>query len=149
MDQRVVRRALGIWFSVACALAVAAGCSSQKTTPPSDGGTHVDAQADSGPGADATQPSACSSCEVTTHALTRGAPPDGTCTFTIGQVPPNPENVRVLAGLVALPQSDVDGWVYLPGMTSIELTGSCCDSIRDAGSPTLIMLFGCPSCPIP
>jgi hypothetical protein len=149
MDRRVVWSAWATLLSVCCALVVAAGCSSQKAAPGSDGGGNIDAQPDSGQGIDTTLPSSCESCSVTSHTLTQGAPPGDTCTFTIGQVPPVPADVLVRAGGLTIPESESNGWVYLPGMMSIALMGSSCDSIQDAGTTTLTMLFGCGSCPIP
>jgi hypothetical protein len=68
-------------------------------------------------------------------------------------IPPDPSNIRVRgtvdAVVVTVPEGDLDGWVYEPGFLSITLNGSSCRQVRDGTLTDLLVLFGCPLCPIP
>jgi hypothetical protein len=117
------------------------------------GGGQPDADVpDEGSSVDNRSVSSCGACDISAHPLTRlSAPTD--CTFEIGQLPPDPNNVRVRATMtsrvVIVPQNDPNGWVYDPGMLSVTLDGSSCQLVREGTFTNLDMLFGCPLCPIP
>jgi hypothetical protein len=126
-------------------------CSSQNSPQGPPGGSGGSAGSDAGSPVDG-YPSCNTNCGLTTHPLVRQSAPND-CTFEVGQIPPDPNNVRVRATMnaaaVTVPQDDLNGWVYEPGMLSITLEGSFCERVRDGTLTDLLMLFGCPLCPIP
>jgi hypothetical protein len=77
-------------------------------------------------------------------AITEAA---ASCTLTLGQPPPDPENVGVrVRGDERVPRdtTHTDGWDYGPGMTSIVLYGSYCGNVMSGTFTDLRALFGCP-----
>jgi hypothetical protein len=146
-ERRVMGWSAG-WSSVLCTLALAA-CSSMQVGLAPDSAVDADANATPADAGDTMAPASCNTqCSPVSVTLQRAAPPDD-CTFALGQVPPDPTNVRLRNGAMTIPQSETDGWVYEPGMMAITLTGSYCVSVRDGTITALTMLLGCPSCPIP
>jgi hypothetical protein len=68
-----------------------------------------------------------------------------TCTFTLGSVPPVPENIGVYGnpGMVKIDKSDTNGWSYGTGMRSIILNGAACDKIKSKEFTDVRTYFGC------
>jgi hypothetical protein len=70
---------------------------------------------------------------------------NASCSFTIG-VPPDPNNVGVRADGARIPKdlTHMNGWDYGPGMTSVVVFGSYCDSIMAGDYTSIQAIFGCP-----
>jgi hypothetical protein len=75
------------------------------------------------------------------------------CTFGLGQVPPDPSNIGVYSdpGMKKIPKdvTHVNGWDYGAGMKSIELFGAACDAVKAKTITNVQAIFGCPGQIIP
>jgi len=76
------------------------------------------------------------------------------CSFGLGQVPPDPTNVGVYANgntAMKIPKdpTHVNGWDYGAGMKSVVLYGAACDAVKAGTTKTIQAAFGCPGVPIP
>jgi hypothetical protein len=76
------------------------------------------------------------------------------CSFGLGQVPPDPTNVGVYANGqtgMKIPRdvNHVNGWDYGAGMKSIVLYGAACDAVKNKTTMTIQAIFGCPGVIIP
>lgn len=72
-----------------------------------------------------------------------------TCTFTLGAVPPVPNNIGVYGDGVKIPPSATDGWTYGTGMRSVILNGPTCDKVKAGTIKDVQTYFGCPGEVIP
>jgi hypothetical protein len=73
------------------------------------------------------------------------------CTFALGQVPPDPSNIAVNADGKRVPKdtTHMNGWDYGTGMRSVELFGTWCDQIKSKAIKNVQAIFGCPGVVIP
>jgi hypothetical protein len=72
------------------------------------------------------------------------------CTFTLASLPPDPNNVVVVADGNAVPKSMTptdNGWMYGAGMTSVTLTGTYCQQVMSNTIKDVEVLFGCGGIP--
>lgn len=68
------------------------------------------------------------------------------CSFVLGSMPPDPNNVVVLADGKIVPkdaQPSDNGWMYGTPMTSITLTGTYCQDVMNGVTTNVEALFGC------
>jgi hypothetical protein len=72
-----------------------------------------------------------------------------TCTFTLAQAPPSPDNLAVYLDKNLVPQSSTDGWSYGANSQTVVLNGSYCTQITSGTATTVEVLFGCPGGPSP
>jgi hypothetical protein len=72
-----------------------------------------------------------------------------TCTFSFTMPPPDPNNVAVKGDGVKIPENDVNGWTFEPGMRAITLKGTFCDQVMNQSIKVVQILFGCPGITIP
>lgn len=79
-----------------------------------------------------------------TDALGAIAGQVGSCSFTLSQSPPSPEDVAVRVDGNRVVRSDDEGWKYGPGQRSIELTGSFCERAKAGAFKDVKITFGCP-----
>jgi hypothetical protein len=70
------------------------------------------------------------------------------CSFTLSSVPPSPDDVAVNVNGVRVGRGN-DGWTYGAGMTSIDIHGATCDTLKSAMTSDVSIIFGCPNVPIP
>jgi hypothetical protein len=77
------------------------------------------------------------------------------CTFALGKVPPDPNNIVIEFNgdnTLRPPQdpNHVDGWDYTsPSDTTVQIYGSWCDNVTSGTYTTTEVLMGCPGQPIP
>ena len=76
------------------------------------------------------------------------------CSFALGQAPPDPNNIGVYGDgkpteKIAKDPSHTNGWDYGAGMKSIVLYGGACDNIKNKVYKTVQAIFGCPGMVIP
>ena len=76
------------------------------------------------------------------------------CTFALGKVPPEPNNVGVYADgdttkKIPRDTTHANGWDYGAGMMSIELFGTACDNVKNKTTKTIQAIYGCPGVSIP
>jgi len=72
------------------------------------------------------------------------------CTFQLMSLPPDPNNVVVLADGNVVPKATAptdSGWMYGAGMTSITLTGPLCQQVMSNTIKDVEVLFGCGGIP--
>ena len=66
------------------------------------------------------------------------------CTFTLADPPPDPNNVAVYENKQLVPKDSTNGWNFGTTTSTILLLGSYCDNLRVAETTTVQILFGCP-----
>jgi hypothetical protein len=66
------------------------------------------------------------------------------CSFNLGKVPPDPNNIAVLGDGKQIPKDPANGWSYGAGMTSIQLNGTACDNVKNKTVKNIQAIFGCP-----
>jgi hypothetical protein len=69
----------------------------------------------------------------------------GSCTFPLSPPPPAPQNVAVnVDGMrVAQDPTQMGGWNYGPGNTSIVFYGAACEALKSGASKDVQIIFGC------
>ncbi|HEY2902747.1 MAG TPA: vWA domain-containing protein [Polyangia bacterium] len=69
----------------------------------------------------------------------------GSCSFSLGSVPPDPTNVTVTANGTKIPKdtTHTNGWDYGTGQTSIQLFGQTCDDAKAGKLKDVQAIFGC------
>ena len=74
----------------------------------------------------------------------------GSCSFTLNDTPPDPNNIAVYVNKGKVDQGAIDGWTYDATSQAILLTGTYCDDIKAGKDTAVQILFGCPgSLPFP
>jgi hypothetical protein len=101
------------------------------------------------PAAGATKYYPVSSAAELVTVLTTIGSQIATCTFTLGAVPPVPNNIAVYGDGTKIPQSGTDGWSYGTGMRSIILNGATCEKVKSMQIKDVQTYFGCPGEIIP
>jgi hypothetical protein len=71
------------------------------------------------------------------------------CTFTMSEEPPDPNNVAVYLDGKLISNDPANGWSFGANTQTIVLNGSACDSIKSGAAKTVQVLFGCPDQPPP
>jgi hypothetical protein len=76
------------------------------------------------------------------------------CSFGLGQTPPDPSNIGVYANgqtSMRIPHdtTHANGWDYGTGMKSIVLYGPACDAVKAGTTKDIQAIFGCPGLIIP
>jgi hypothetical protein len=67
------------------------------------------------------------------------------CSYELAELPPEPDNVTVLADGQPVPRATGggDGWDYQPDESTITFTGSYCTGIQDGTISQVEFIFGC------
>ena len=75
----------------------------------------------------------------------------GSCSFSLGAVPPDPNNIAVVANGAKIPRdiTHTEGWDYGTGQTSVQLFGHFCDDAKAGNLKDAQAIFGCPGVVIP
>jgi hypothetical protein len=76
------------------------------------------------------------------------------CSFGLGQAPPDPTNVGVYADgdpkkKIPRDPTHTNGWDYGAGMRSVVLYGTACDNVKNMVTKTIQAIYGCPGLVIP
>jgi hypothetical protein len=71
------------------------------------------------------------------------------CTYSLGKVPPDPNNIGVYLDKKLVPREAVNGWTLAPGNATVIFSGNYCDGIKNATYKNVQVLFGCPGEDIP
>ena len=68
------------------------------------------------------------------------------CSYTLSDVPPDPNLLFIYIDGVQVPQdpNHADGWDYDPATNQITFYGSYCDTLQSGGAGSLIISYGCP-----
>jgi hypothetical protein len=70
------------------------------------------------------------------------------CTFTMDQSPPEPNNIAVYVGATAINKDPTNGWSYGGTSQTVNFNGSACDLIKSSAGAVKVM-FGCGGSPPP
>jgi hypothetical protein len=75
----------------------------------------------------------------------------GSCTFPLNPAPPAPQNVAVNVDgtRVAQDPTQMGGWNYGPGNSSIIFFGAACEALKSGASKNVQIIFGCGTTIIP
>jgi hypothetical protein len=71
-----------------------------------------------------------------------------TCSFSLSSTPPDPSNIAVFLDGNRLPNDASNGWILTNNNSSVEVTGSYCDSIKNGSATNVQVLMGCAPIPI-
>jgi hypothetical protein len=70
-----------------------------------------------------------------------------TCVFPLRTKPQDPSNIAVNVDNEKVPADDTktDGWSYNDrDQTVVEVYGSWCEKVKESGSETVQIIYGCP-----
>jgi len=65
------------------------------------------------------------------------------CTFTMSQSPPDPNNVAVYVDGKLIAQDQANGWTFGASNQTVMLNGTACDAITSGAASKVQVLFGC------
>jgi hypothetical protein len=71
------------------------------------------------------------------------------CTFTMSQSPPDPDNIAVYLDGKLMAKDSANGWSFGASPLTVMLNGASCTSITSGGAGKVQVLFGCPGEPPP
>ena len=71
------------------------------------------------------------------------------CTFSMSQPPPNPDNVAVYLDGALVPMSATNGWAFGATAQTVILNGAPCEQITSGAASKVQVLFGCAGQPPP
>lgn len=71
------------------------------------------------------------------------------CTYSLGKLPPDPNNIGVYLDKKLIPREGANGWSLAPGNAAVVFSGSYCEGIKNATYKNVQVLFGCPGVDIP
>ena len=71
------------------------------------------------------------------------------CTFTMDQSPPEPNNIAVYVGQAAINKDAANGWSYGISSQTVIFNGSACDLIKSGTAGAVKVMFGCGGSPPP
>jgi hypothetical protein len=67
-----------------------------------------------------------------------------TCDFVLGETPPDPSRIYVVANGVPLVRGDPDGFTYDPATNTVTLVGAACDNLENVQAGEVEIVLGCP-----
>jgi hypothetical protein len=71
------------------------------------------------------------------------------CTFTMDQAPPEPENIAVYVGTQSINKDAGNGWSYGTTSQTVVFNGTTCDLIKSGKAGQVKVMFGCGGSPPP
>lgn len=71
------------------------------------------------------------------------------CTFTMDQSPPEPNNIAVYVGATAIDKDPANGWSYGGNSQTVNFNGSACDLLKSGSAGQVKVMFGCGGSPPP
>lgn len=71
------------------------------------------------------------------------------CTFTMDQAPPEPNNIAVYVGTQAINKDAANGWSYGSSSQTVNFNGTTCELIKSGKGGEVKVMFGCGGSPPP